>query len=443
MNLVLSVNNVRKKYRIFKHPSERIKEALHPFGKCFHSDFWALNGISFEIKAGQSLGIIGCNGSGKSTLLELIAGISPPTEGSITTTGRISALLELGTGFNPEFSGRENVLLYGAVIGCSESEMERRMDDIEKFADIGEFFDFPVKIYSSGMYARLAFATAISVEPDILIVDEILAVGDAKFQEKCFHKLQNLKEKGVSFILVSHNAEQILKSCDKALFLDDGSVGYFGDPIQAVARYHESLFGRKAGNQSSDSNQVSQNADNKTDGLIFPEAVLGLVEQDSCCHKSLTCYNPDERRIVSSGAEILDFMVLVDGNAGFVTITGTEKISIYLKVRFDEDILLPSIGIGITSNEGFMLSGTNTFISNKRLPKACIGDIRFYKVEFTINLIDGDYFLNFGLNQLIGTEEIMVDVRRSVIHLKVNRDSYCTGFFHTDFELLDLAENDL
>ena len=440
MSSVLSVNNVRKKYRIFKHPSDRVKEALHPLGKSFHTDFWALNTVSFELQAGQSLGIIGCNGSGKSTLLELVAGISAPTEGTITTNVRISALLELGAGFNPEFSGRDNALLYGAIIGCSETEMKGKLDEIEKFADIGEFFDLPVKTYSSGMYARLAFSTAISVEADILIVDEILGVGDAKFQEKCFHKLQSLKDAGVSFILVSHNAEQILKSCDKALYLEQGSVNYIGDPIEAVARYHEALFSQPSKNESRNDNSISRSSDYQTDGLTLPNAASRLLERDSCCYKEMLCYNKDERRIVGSGAEILDFIVLANDDADFFTLTGTEKLSIFYKVIFYEDIESPSFGICLTSSDGFMLSGTNTILTGKKLSNASKGDIRFFKVEFDINLNAGDYFLDIGIDQLLEAETVMIDVRRAVVHLNVGRDSHCTGFFYSDFKLDDLME---
>src|SRR5437016_1893645 len=194
--VAISVRDVTKKYRLFRSPQEILKEALHPFRKRYHREFWALNGVSFDVAPGQTVGILGRNGSGKSTLLQIIAGIIQATSGEVIVNGRISALLELGAGFNPEFTGRENAHFQAQLMDLSREEIDRRLPEIEAFADIGEFFDQPVKTYSSGMFVRVAFASAINVDPDILIVDEALAVGDAKFQNKCFLKFKEFQGAG-------------------------------------------------------------------------------------------------------------------------------------------------------------------------------------------------------------------------------------------------------
>ncbi len=191
--IAVSLSDLTKKYRLFSTPMERLKESFHPLRKRYHKEFWALKGISFDIKKGQVVGILGRNGSGKSTLLQIIASVLQPTSGTVTVNGRVSALLELGAGFNPEFTGRQNVLLNGAIMGVSHNEMLERMPAVMAFADIGEFFDQPMKIYSSGMFVRVAFAASVHVDPDILIIDETLAVGDAKFQHKCFQRLADLQ----------------------------------------------------------------------------------------------------------------------------------------------------------------------------------------------------------------------------------------------------------
>lgn len=232
------VHGVGKCYRIYERPQDRLKEALLRFrGRRFHRDFWALRNVSFSVQRGESVGIVGRNGCGKSTLLQVIAGTMAPTEGEARVSGRVSALLELGSGFNPEFSGRENVYLNAAILGVPRREMEQRFDQIAAFADIGEFLDRPVKTYSSGMHARLAFSVAVAVDPDILIVDEILAVGDVGFQQKCVARLRRLREAGMTLLFVSHSPDAIRSVCQKALFLVDGQAMYFGPADRAVDQY--------------------------------------------------------------------------------------------------------------------------------------------------------------------------------------------------------------
>ena len=241
-DIAIQVTNLSKIYSIYNQPQDRLKQSVIPRlqqlvglpPKRYFHEFWALRDISFEVGKGQTVGIIGRNGSGKSTLLQIICGTLSSTIGTVTTQGRIAALLELGSGFNPEFSGRENVYLNGAILGLSREEIDSRFDDIAGFADIGDFIEQPVRIYSSGMVVRLAFAVQAMVDPDILIVDEALAVGDEKFQRKCFARLEELKSKGTSILFVSHAAAQIVELCDKALLLERGERLLFTQPLQVV-----------------------------------------------------------------------------------------------------------------------------------------------------------------------------------------------------------------
>jgi len=241
-SLAVSAKGLSKKYRLYGSPKERLLEALHPFRKKYHKDFWALQGISFDVPKGLTFGIMGRNGSGKSTLLQIVSSVLRPTAGSVEVRGRVAALLELGAGFSPEFTGRENVLMQGQTFGYSASEMRRRLPVIQQFAEIDEFFDQPLKTYSSGMYARLAFAAAIYVDPDILIVDEALAVGDAKFQHKCYRKFLEFQSGGKTILFVSHDTTAIVEHCDRAILLDRGRVVEQGEPTHVANCYRELLF---------------------------------------------------------------------------------------------------------------------------------------------------------------------------------------------------------
>ncbi len=234
---MLSALNISKLYEIYNRPADRLKEALWFGRKKLHQDFWALREIDVSVEPGETLGIIGPNGSGKSTLLQVLAGILPPTSGWVSRSGRVAALLELGAGFNPEFSGRENVFINGELLGLSRAETRAALPSIEEFAGIGEFIDRPVKTYSSGMYVRLAFSTAIHVEPDILIVDEALAVGDAAFSSRCVRKFEQLQQRGVTTVLVSHDLGLIKQVCNRAIFLLDGRIEEEGSPSEVVNRY--------------------------------------------------------------------------------------------------------------------------------------------------------------------------------------------------------------
>ncbi len=231
------VKNLTKVYPLYDNPKDRLKEALHPFRKSYHHDFYALKDVSFEIKKGETVGIIGKNGAGKSTLLKIITGVLTPTSGEVQVSGKIASLLELGAGFNPEMTGMENIYLNGTIMGFTKEEMDEKVDAILAFADIGEFIDQPVKMYSSGMFARLAFSVAINVEPDILIVDEALSVGDVRFQNKCIRKMEEIGDAGATILFVSHDTQAVNKFCHKVIWLDKGVLRESGEPATILENY--------------------------------------------------------------------------------------------------------------------------------------------------------------------------------------------------------------
>ena len=243
---VISLRNVSMYYKLYNSPKDRLKEALSPTRKKYHKEFYATNDINLEIKKGEIVGIVGKNGSGKSTLLKLITGILTPSTGNIIVNGDISALLELGSGFNPQFTGIENIYFYGTVLGFSKKQMDEKLDEIIAFADIGEFISQPIKTYSSGMKSRLGFAVAIHIEPEILILDEVLSVGDVLFKRKSYAKMQEFFESGKTIIYVSHNTNEVNRLCTRAVFLLDGEIIMDGDPKTITKYYEKYLFAKKA-----------------------------------------------------------------------------------------------------------------------------------------------------------------------------------------------------
>lgn len=246
MNSVICVRGLTKTYRLYRSKADRVAEVFLPFGKPRHHEHHALRDISFEVQKGESVGIIGRNGSGKSTLLKVLTGVLAPTSGNVQVQGKIASLLELGAGFNPELTGRENIYFNGTLMGCSRAEIEKRLDEIIAFADIGEFIDQPVKVYSSGMFVRLAFAVSVHVDPDVLIVDEALAVGDVRFQKKCIDFMRRFKDSGKTILFVSHDIFTVKSFCNRLVLIHDGQVEAIGDPDEVANRYHQLMFPKSA-----------------------------------------------------------------------------------------------------------------------------------------------------------------------------------------------------
>jgi len=396
----IEIRDVVKTYRIYDRPYDRMKEVLLPGGKRYHREFSALKGVSLDVSRGETIGIIGRNGSGKSTLLKIICGVLTPSSGMVKTNGRISALLELGTGFNPEFTGRENAYFSGTLMGFTESEMDERVEAIMDFADIGEFFDQPVTKYSSGMYVRLAFACAINVDPEILIIDEALAVGDIFFQQKCYRRISEFKNSGKTIILVTHSLDAIQKHCDRAVMLDAGEVVAEGDPKRVTNRYLEMLT----------------SADRKGAKGGFPYEREGMPEDKCPSHKS---YNPNEYRYGSGDAVITGFGIYDTSGEPLTAVQSKDEFVFRYEVRFLKPVNKPIYGFAVKTSDGLTVYGTNTMFEEAGVEPREAGDA--VVVEFTqkAGIVSGDYFLTAGVAELAGDEALPLDRRYDLAHLHV------------------------
>ena len=421
VEIAISVRNLKKNYKLFSRPLDRLKESLHPFRRSFHAEFWALKGISFDVPKGQIVGILGRNGSGKSTLLQIIASVLHATSGSVTVNGRVSALLELGAGFNPEFTGRQNVFLSGALTGMSRRQMLERMPAIMEFADIGEFFDQPMKIYSSGMFVRVAFAAAVHVDPEILIVDEALAVGDARFQHKCFQRLADLHAHSKTVIFVSHNTSLITSYCDRALLLDEGELITSGEPAQVVDKYYHLLF----------DSAVIERVAVQTERIDGSQAISGELQEglkemldqsraDDVCHLRRS-YNKNEVRFGDGRARLIDYAIEAEGVWDVANIRFGSTVALYMKVSFCQDIHSPVVGFSVKTLEGIEIHATNTFLMGEKIKPVLRGQIGVFKLSFVVCFYPTDYFFDLGVAEADGTRGgVVLDVRRSIAHSVVS-----------------------
>ena len=359
---------VSKSYAIYDAPGDRLKELLSFNRLKRHRDFWALHDISFEVKRGETFCIVGENGSGKSTMLQMIAGILPATSGTLNVNGRVSALLELGAGFNQEFTGRDNVYLNGSILGFSTRQIDDRYKDIESFAEIGEFINQPVKTYSSGMVVRLAFAVAINVDPEILLVDEALAVGDIYFRQRCMRKVHELRSRGVTILFVSHAVSDVKAIGDRALWLDHGRIREIGEPDYVISRYLAAMTEK-------DSSYLRERA---TTGEMrrnrAPSIAPEIVD---------TIPNIDHR-FGDGRAEILGIAVLDEQGRRLHLLEPNSRIVVRISVRAKEDLSLPMVGFMLRNQLGMDFSGTNTAREGYELPPMQPGDIT--TVDFHVDL---------------------------------------------------------
>jgi ABC-type polysaccharide/polyol phosphate transport system ATPase subunit len=369
---VVLVQNVSKLYRLYNRPSDRLVELL-PFRKApLHTNFWALKNVSFSVEKGEILGIVGPNGSGKSTLLQVVSGILRPTSGRVSTEGRVAALLELGAGFNPDFSGRENVYLNSEIMGLSRRHTEQIFPAIQKFADIGDFIDRPVKEYSSGMYVRLAFATAIHVEPDILIVDEALAVGDAIFANRCLQKLEELRDRKVTILFVSHDLGLVKRLCHRAILMTKGEVLSEGRPAEVVNRY-VALVHEKDGT---------------------PETVEALI--GNFRHGDAT-------------SRITSVEVLNSDGVATTTLRSGEAVRVRIQARFDNKVQNPIVGMLIRNRLGIEIFGTNTRIENIDLGSFRRGDVLDIEFRFLCMLTRQEYTVTVATQHRDGASQDWLD----------------------------------
>lgn len=413
-NPAIQIRNLAKKFRLYDTPGQRLREALHPFRRTLHREFWALQDVSFEVERGTTLGILGRNGSGKSTLLKIIAGVMRPSCGAALTHGRVAALLELGAGFNPDLTGRQNAVLQLQIADEYPARIPGRLEEIEQFADIGDFFDQPVRVYSSGMFVRVAFAAAISVDPDIMIVDEALAVGDAKFQQKCYERLRAMRERGATILVASHDAQSIIRICDKAIVLDSNRLHTIGTPRAAADEYFALLFGRK---------DITK-ADRETaghDAATEPHDIQSFVDAASYSAgiESRPHYNKDEFRYGSRIVEVIDYLLIADGSPYPPSLHDGTAVSLAIKLRATTDTNDLMCGIGLKAPDGTLIYGINSSMEGGRYFNLAAGETTIIRFDLQFSLNSGEYFIDIGCGQKTSLGIEALDRRNAVLHIKV------------------------
>ncbi len=394
-NAIICVKNLSKDYKLYNSKMERLKDSLFPSKKKQPKIHSALKNVNLTVRRGETIGIIGINGSGKSTLLKILTGVVTPTGGSLEIRGRVSALLELGAGFNPEYTGIENIYLNGIMMNIPREEMDKLLPDIIAFADIGEFMNQPVKNYSSGMFARLAFSVAITVRPDILIVDEALSVGDIFFQTKCYKKFDEFRAAGMTILLVSHDLGAISKYCSRTILLNKGEIVAEGNPKEVVDLYKRMLA------KQMDFDALEEDRE-KQDNPEKPED----TEHAAVWHESMVC-NPEQLEYGDKSAEILDFGIFDRKDFLTNTILAGDTFTIRMKVRFHTDVQDPIFAFTIKNKLGIELTGTNTMFEDCRTGLCHAGDV--YTVSFTqaIHLRGGEYLLSLGCTGF-GNDSLLV-----------------------------------
>lgn len=454
---VIQVDTVGKCFNIYDRPEDRLKQFLMPKIRAFsgldqpsyYREFWALRDVSFEVGQGQAVGIIGRNGSGKSTLLQIITGTMTPTYGSVTTQGRTAALLELGSGFNPEFTGRENVYLNGSLLGLTHAQIDDKFDYIAGFADIGDHLDQPVKTYSSGMMLRLAFAVQVAVETEILIIDEALAVGDARFQLKCFRRLEEIKAQGTTILFVSHATELVRSFCDFGLVLENGNAIYWGGAKAATVKYLEVLFPEQKREASEERGEKTKN-DGQMPGS--PDDGYALASNASQALEWLTIEPSDmEGHTFGVGGADLKWIkisglgspnLLIGGRSTTIRCQFSWQID-FVRSLIDRDNYEPDItlGVSLSNNKGEYLFGCNGF--DKGLPIDCLkNDASIVEFQFNMPFLNvGDYFLNVAI--ALGNQKHHVQLRwyDCVFQLKlIETDRNVYGVFAIKYEMKELAQ---
>ena len=476
----IEVNGVTKIYRMYDKPIDRLKESLSPTHKCYHKDFYALNSLSFQVEKGQTVGIIGTNGSGKSTILKIITGVLTPTTGTVTVDGKISALLELGAGFNMDYRGIENIYMNGTMMGYTKKEMDSKLQEILDFADIGDFVYQPVKTYSSGMFVRLAFALSINVEPEILIVDEALSVGDVFFQAKCYRKMEEIRKKGTTILMVTHDMGSIIKYCDKVVLLNRGEFIAEGEAGRMVDLYKKILAGQldslkeelendySGGMTEADENDGSAGngpQEGRGDGYGANGAGGAERETGSAGNEAETAGNEAGGNGRASGghgeksghkaglmkdkitinanrteygdgrAEIFDLGLLDSrGNLTNLLLKG-EMFTIRERIRFHAPLSCPIFTYTIKDKKGTELSGTNTMYEGSDVKPVQPGDV--YDVSFTqkMTLQGGEYLLSMSCTGFEGEEHVVYHRLYDVANITVISNKNTVGVFDMESQV--------
>lgn len=415
-DIAIKVEHLSKMYKLYDKPSDRFKEALGLTKKKLYAEHYALDDVNFDVKVGETVGIIGTNGSGKSTILKIITGVLNPTGGSVTVNGRISALLELGAGFNMEYTGIENIYLNGTMIGFSREEIDAKMQDILDFADIGEFVNQPVKTYSSGMFVRLAFAVAINIEPEILIVDEALSVGDVFFQSKCFKKFEEFKKMGKTILIVSHDLGSISKYCDRVILLNKGKKAAEGSPKKIVDLFKKLLVGVNI-------DEDDESSENST--------AVAAVDDDSVDTRWKDNYtiNPKINEYGNRKAEIIDFAIIDENGVYTSSIMKGTSFKIRSKVKFNESIVDPIFTYTFKTIKGTDITGTNTMFEKVSVGITKPGDVYVATFEQDMSLQGGEYLLSISCTGFVEGELTVYHRMYDVVNITVISDKNTVGFY--------------
>ena len=402
--IAIEANKISKVYRLYAKPSDRLREAVNP-KKRRSTDHAALKDVDLTIYKGETVGIIGTNGSGKSTLLKIITGVLSQTSGDIKVDGRISALLELGAGFNMEYNGIENIYLNGTMMGFTKKEIDDRLQDILDFADIGEYVYQPCKTYSSGMFVRLAFAVAINIDPEILIVDEALSVGDVFFQAKCYHKFEEFKAQGKTILFVSHDLTSIAKYCDRVVLLNKGVKLREGGPKEIIDAYKQVLVGQYSEQPEDDKNSTTQS---------------NVIDQ---------ALNPELLEYGDGRATIHDYYITDKNGLKTTAIIKGEPFTIHFSVDFTEDITGPIFAFTVKNIKGTEITGTNTMYEKAFLEPVKAGETKTVTFTQDMNLQGGEYLLSFGCTGYEKDDFVVYHRLYDVINLTVISDKDTVGFY--------------
>lgn len=420
MDTVIEIKNITKIYNLYNKPSDRLKEALFS-RKSRHTEFAALNDVSFDVCKGEILGIIGKNGSGKSTILKIITNVLTPTSGECIVKGKIAALLELGAGFNMEYTGIENIYLNGQMIGFSKEEMDKKLQDIIDFADIGEHIFQPVKTYSSGMFARLAFSVAISVDPDILIVDEALSVGDVFFQNKCYRRFEEFRNKGKTILFVTHDMGSVIRYCNRCVLLNAGKKVGEGKPQEMVDLYKRIMVGQW--NENEEKNSTIENSIDSTNINV------------NRLWKEQISTNPDMEVYGDGRAEIIDFGIFSDsGNIGNNVYKG-DYYTVKMKVRINDDNLNPIFAFKLRDVKGTELTGTNTMLEDIDTSHCKNGDIVTISFRQKQYLQPGQYLVSLGCTAFEGDQFVVYSRNYNCCVLGVVAQKGTIGIFDSESEV--------
>lgn len=439
--IAIQVENLEKAYKLYDKPSDRLKEALGLARKKKYKEHYALKGVDMTVYQGETVGIIGTNGSGKSTILKIITGVLNPTSGAVKVDGRISALLELGAGFNMEYNGIENIYLNGTMIGFSKKEIDAKMEDILSFADIGEYVYQPVKTYSSGMFVRLAFALAINIEPEILIVDEALSVGDVFFQAKCYHKFEEFKKMGKTILFVSHDLSSISKYCDRVVLLNQGVKLGEGSPKEMIDAYKQVLVGQYPTEEEQDSllddkeieAAAAVSAEGGPRGKYREKSAKQNASGESTAkagtEKEAVAVNPELLEYGTKAAVIEDYKITDDTGRNTSALIKGQTCSVHMRVRFYQDIEAPIFAFTVKNIRGVEITGTNSMLEKAFLEPVTAGSIKEITFTQRLDLQGGEYLLSLGVTGYEKEDFQVYHRLYDVMNMTVISDKDTVGFF--------------